>query len=190
MLLCSSGACSPPYTSSCLLERVVDPGDAVLLHGEQEAARHLRLGGAGVEEGGRGVGEEPLGHEVVRLDNLVDVLLVDAHRHAHDHVLRPLHHLAVGLQQVGPFFSFYFFRCNIFFFNIVFFVFVFSFFSVLLYFGVPGLLFFCSCFCVFVLYFFGIYVGRVWFRYVFFKADGQSERRRGVGGREGGGRDN
>ena len=53
------------------------------------------------------MGEEPLGHEVVRLDHLVDVFLVDAHRHPHDHVLRPLHHLAVRLQQVGPFFVLY-----------------------------------------------------------------------------------
>lgn len=85
-----------------LLERVVDPVDAVLLHGEQEARRHLRLGGPGVEERGGGVGEEPLRHEVVRLDDLVDVPLVDAHRHAHDHVLRPLHHLTVGLEEVRP----------------------------------------------------------------------------------------
>jgi hypothetical protein len=31
----------------------------------------------------------------------IDVLHVDADRHPHQHVLRPLHHLAVDSQQVG-----------------------------------------------------------------------------------------
>jgi hypothetical protein len=32
-------------------------------------------------------------HVVVGLDGAIDVFLVDADRHAHDHLLRPLHHL-------------------------------------------------------------------------------------------------
>ena len=62
-------------------------------HREEEARRHLRVGRARVEHGGRRVGEPTLGHEVVRLDGRVDVLQVNADRHAHQHVLRPLNHL-------------------------------------------------------------------------------------------------
>lgn len=94
---------SEPINPTHLLEGVVYPGDTVLLHSEQEARGHLRLRGSGIEKGWGCMGEEPLGHEVIRLDNLVDVVLVDTNRHAHDHMLRPLHHLAVCLEQVGPF---------------------------------------------------------------------------------------
>lgn len=50
-----------------LLQRVVDPFNAVVLHGEEEAGRHLWLRRAGVEEGGRGVGEILLRHVLVGL---------------------------------------------------------------------------------------------------------------------------
>jgi hypothetical protein len=83
------------------LERLVDPVDGVVLHGQEEARGELGARGAGVEEGGRGVREEALGHEVVGLDGRVDVLLVDAHRHAHEHLLGPLADLAVHAEQVG-----------------------------------------------------------------------------------------
>lgn len=66
----------PTYTHADLLERVVDALDAVLLDAQQEAARQLRPGGPGVEEGGGGVREKPLRHEVVRLDRAVDVGLI------------------------------------------------------------------------------------------------------------------
>ena len=42
----------------------------------------------------------PLAHEVVRLDGGVDVLAVDAHGDAHDHVLGALGDLAVDLEKV------------------------------------------------------------------------------------------
>lgn len=58
-----------------LFEGVVDAFDAVLLHAQQEAARQLRPGRAGIEERRRGVGEEPLRHEVVRLHRALDVPL-------------------------------------------------------------------------------------------------------------------
>ena len=45
---------------------------------------------------------EPLLREqVVRLDRGLDVVAVDTDRDAHQHVLRPLHHLSVDLEQVG-----------------------------------------------------------------------------------------
>ena len=84
-----------------LLERVVDAADAVLLHGQQEAAGHLRLGRTGVEQGRSGVGEPALGHQVVGLDRTLDVILVDADGDAHQHLLRAFGHFAVELEQVG-----------------------------------------------------------------------------------------
>ena len=83
-----------------LLQRVVDAANAVFLHGEEEAAGHLRLGCAGVEEGRGGVGKPALRHQVVGLDCALDVVLVDADGDAHEHVLRTLGDLAVELQQV------------------------------------------------------------------------------------------
>jgi hypothetical protein len=71
------------------------------LHREQEAARHLRRLGAGVEHGGRGVREPLLAHEVVSLDGRVDVAQVDAKRHAHEHLLRPLDHLRRAEGRAG-----------------------------------------------------------------------------------------
>ena len=50
-----------------VLEGVVDTGDGILLHSEEEARGHLGVRGTGVEEGGGGVGEVAAGHEVVRL---------------------------------------------------------------------------------------------------------------------------
>lgn len=85
-----------------LLKSVVDAGDAVLLHCHQEARRHLWLGGARIEQGGRGVREEPLGHQVVCLDDPVDLILMNAHSHTHDHVLRALHYLPISLEEVRP----------------------------------------------------------------------------------------
>ena len=74
--------------------------DRVLLHREEEARRHLRLRRPRVEHRRRGVGEPALRHELVRLDRRVEVALVDADRHAHQHLLRPLGDLAVHPQQV------------------------------------------------------------------------------------------
>ena len=85
-----------------LLERVVDPLDAVVLHRQQEAARELGARRARVEQRRRRVREHALRHEVVRLDRGGQVALVDADRDAHEHVLRSLDDLAVDAEQVGP----------------------------------------------------------------------------------------
>ena len=84
-----------------LLERVVDAVQRVILHGQQEARRHLRHRGARVEQRRRGVSEVALRHQVVGAKRAVDVLVVDAHGHAHEHVLGALGHLAVEAKQVG-----------------------------------------------------------------------------------------
>ena len=49
------------------LERVIDAINAVLLHADEEAGGELRAAGASVEEGGGGVCEPALRHQVVCL---------------------------------------------------------------------------------------------------------------------------
>ena len=85
-----------------LLEGVVDALDGVVAHRQEEAGGELRPRRGRVEHGRGGVREELLRHHVVRLDGVVDVLAVDANGDAHEHVLRPLHHLPVDLEQVAP----------------------------------------------------------------------------------------
>lgn len=84
-----------------VLQRVVNAVDGVVLHREQKAGAELGLGRAGVEERGRGVGEPPLAHQLVGFDGGGNVFLVNAHGHAHQHVLGPLDHLAIKAQQVA-----------------------------------------------------------------------------------------
>lgn len=73
-----------PNHTTYLLERVIDALDAVLLHAQQEAARQLRPGGPGVEQGGGRVREQPLRHEVVGLDRAVDVGLRGRRERGHE----------------------------------------------------------------------------------------------------------
>ena len=84
-----------------LLEGVEDALDGVVTHRDQKTARKLRIARARVEQRGRGVNEPLLGHEIVGLDGAVDVGAVYSHAHAHEQMLRPLHRLAVDLEQVG-----------------------------------------------------------------------------------------
>ena len=86
---------------SALLQGVVNAVEGIVLHRQQEARGHLRHGGAGVEQGWGGVGEVALAHQVVGVEGFLDVGVVNAHRHAHQHVLRSLSHLAVEFEQVG-----------------------------------------------------------------------------------------
>lgn len=72
------------------------------LEADEEAGAELGPRGAGIEEGGGGVGEPALRQQVVRLDGGVDVVLVDANRHTHQHVLGALDDLAVDTQEVRP----------------------------------------------------------------------------------------
>ena len=86
-----------------ILEGFVDSVNAVFLHGEEKARRHLRHGGSSVEESGCGVGEVTLGQEVVRLNGPGDVAAVDSKSHTHEHELRALGNLAVHFQEVRLF---------------------------------------------------------------------------------------
>mmetsp|Transcript_74060 Transcript_74060/g.195202 ORF Transcript_74060/g.195202 Transcript_74060/m.195202 type:complete len:246 (+) Transcript_74060:1-738(+) len=83
-----------------LLQGVVNALDAIVLHGEQEARRHLGHRRARVEQRRRRVRELLARHQVVGLDGSGHVAEVDAASHAHQHVLRALDDLAFGAQQV------------------------------------------------------------------------------------------
>ena len=85
-----------------LLQSVVNALNAIILHGHEEAAAELRVRGARIEEGGRCVNEPPLTHQIVRIHSSINIFLVNAHRNAHEHVLRALDQLAIDAQQVGP----------------------------------------------------------------------------------------
>ena len=83
-----------------LLERVVNALDGVVLHGEKEARRELRLRRACVEERRRRMGVELLRHELIHLQGGIEVVLVDADGHSHEHLLRPLNNDAIALEKV------------------------------------------------------------------------------------------
>lgn len=84
-----------------VLERIVDSVNGIGLNARQEARRHLRIGRSSVKEGRRGVGEEPLGEEVIRLQDAFNIPHVDSHRDTHEHVLGTLGDLSVQLEEVG-----------------------------------------------------------------------------------------
>ena len=73
---------------------------AVALHTYKETGGQLRPWCASVEEGRGRVGEPALTKHVVCLDDALDISLVHAHRHSHEHVLRSLHHFAIHPQEV------------------------------------------------------------------------------------------
>mmetsp|Transcript_15377 Transcript_15377/g.34459 ORF Transcript_15377/g.34459 Transcript_15377/m.34459 type:complete len:235 (+) Transcript_15377:1377-2081(+) len=81
-------------------QSIVDTRYGIFLHGEKETGTHLRLGRAGVEKRGGGMGEVFERHQIVRLKNFVQIVAVNADRHPHDHVLRSFGHLAMDFEQV------------------------------------------------------------------------------------------
>jgi hypothetical protein len=86
-----------------VLEGVVDTLNRVVLHTDKEARAELRLRRTSVEKGGCRVSKVALGHEVVRLDNAVEVVAVDANGDTHDEVLGPLGDLAVQTEEIRAF---------------------------------------------------------------------------------------
>lgn len=87
---------------SAALEGIVDAVDGVVLHADEEARRELGVGGSGVEEGGGRVSEVSLGHEVVGLEDAVEVAAVNTDSDTHDHVLGTLGGAAIDAEKVGP----------------------------------------------------------------------------------------
>lgn len=85
---------------SACFEGIVNALDRVVLHGHEEARRQLRMRSSGVEESRRSVGEVTLRHEVVRLQDAVDVRAVNSDSDTHEHVLRSLSDLAIDAKKV------------------------------------------------------------------------------------------
>ena len=52
------------------------------------------------------MGEITFGHEIVRLNDLVDVRAVDSDGNSHDHVLRSFSNASIDSKKVGAFESF------------------------------------------------------------------------------------
>ena len=88
---------------STILEGVVDTLNGIVLHTDQETRAQLGVGGAGIEKCGRSVGEIAFGHEIIGLNNTLNIRSMDAHSNTHKQVLRPLGGDPVDLQQVRPF---------------------------------------------------------------------------------------
>ncbi len=86
-----------------VLEGVVDSVDGVILHGQEEARRHLRSVGSGIEQGGCGVGEVTLGEAFVGLEDAVNIVSVDSDGDTHKHALWAFCNLSVHLEKVGLF---------------------------------------------------------------------------------------
>lgn len=85
------------------LQRVIDALYRVVLHTDQEARAELGMGSAGVEQSRGRVSEVSLRHEVVCLDDAVDVGSVDADSDTHDHMLGTLRDASVDTKEVRPF---------------------------------------------------------------------------------------
>ena len=83
------------------LESLVDPFDRIVSHSDEETRRHLRVGCTSVEEGRGCMGEVSLRHEIVSLDDSINVACVDTDGNAHDHVLGSFDDLAVDSEEVG-----------------------------------------------------------------------------------------
>lgn len=85
------------------LQSIVDSFDRILFHADQEARRELWVIGTGVEQGWRGMGEVPLGHEVVSLENSFKVPTVNANGDSHDEVLRTFSNTVVDAEEIRAF---------------------------------------------------------------------------------------
>ena len=80
------------------LQSIVDTLNGVVFHAHQEARAELRMRRSGVEEGGRCMGEVPIRHEVLCLNDTLNIAAVDTDSHTHDHVLWSLCDLAINLE--------------------------------------------------------------------------------------------
>jgi len=95
---------SSSLTNHCtVLQCIIDTLDTVVFHAHQKATRHLWVRGPGVEQCRGGMGEVPFGHEVVSLEDALDVRAVDANGDTHDHVLWALGDAAVDAEKVRSF---------------------------------------------------------------------------------------
>ena len=86
-----------------VLERIVNAINGILLHAHEKARAHLRIGSAGIEERRRGVREVAHGKEVVRLNDTLNVVSVNADADAHEHVLRTFGNVSIQLEEITLF---------------------------------------------------------------------------------------
>ena len=83
-------------------ERLVDAGDAVVGDGQKIAGGQLCSRRPRVEESRRGMGDALRGEEIVGLEGHCEIVTPDAERHAHPHMLGPLHDFHGGIaEKVG-----------------------------------------------------------------------------------------
>ena len=82
-----------PYSTSSLADHstifksLVDTFNGIVLHANKEAWAQLGMRSSSIEEGRRGMGEVTFRHEVIRLENSIDVGTMNTNSNTHDHML-------------------------------------------------------------------------------------------------------
>lgn len=82
------------------MKSLKDSVNGVVLHGKEEAAAHLGLRSTSVEQSGSSMSKPFLTYQIISFDGTLHISFMNSDGNPHDHVLRPLHNLAVDLQQV------------------------------------------------------------------------------------------
>ena len=88
---------------SALLECVVDSLDRVVLHTDKEARAKLCIWRSGIEKCGRGTNKVSLRHEMVGLDDPLNIISVNANGNTHDHLLGSFSYSTVDSEEMGSF---------------------------------------------------------------------------------------
>lgn len=83
-----------------VLEGIVDALDGVFFHADKEARAELRVRRPGVEERRGCMGEIPLRHHVVGLNNALEVGAVNTDGDPHYEMLRAFDYLALDAEKV------------------------------------------------------------------------------------------
>ena len=83
-----------------LFQGIINTINGVVLHGEQETARHLGFGRTGVEQRRGCVGKPLFRQQIVGLNGRVNIFLVNSNGYPHQHVLWAFGNASVNLQQV------------------------------------------------------------------------------------------
>src|SRR5258705_171432 len=91
---------------STLLECVVDSLDRVVLHTDKDARAKLCIYCYGIEKCGRGMSKVSLRHEMVGLDDPLNIISVNANGDTHDHLLRSFSYSTIDSEEIGSFESF------------------------------------------------------------------------------------
>lgn len=88
-------------TDHCaVLQRIINALDRIVLHANQEARTELRVGCTGIEKRRRGMSKVSFGHEIVGLDDAVNIGPVNADRNTHKHVLWAFSDATINSEEV------------------------------------------------------------------------------------------